>query len=167
MSDPTMNAARAINGNGTIPTGKWEFFCWISGQFAKGGPIALVLLIVLAGGGYGLDKYLSNQNAILEKLAAGQVQMQMQIAGKNETIGLNHELLVRGEERDRAVLEALKQGNELTSRISSEMIEANATMAEAPERGRKTVELLEKMVEGLQGLVKNYQTPPMPNNGGA
>jgi hypothetical protein len=162
-----MNPARSVNGNGAIPTGKWEFFCWLSGQFAKGGPVSLVLLIILAGGGYGLDKYLTNQNTILEKLAAGQVQIQMQVAGKNETIGLNHELLVRSEERDRAVLEALQQGNVLASRISSEMIEANASMSIAPERGRKTVELLETMVEELRGLAKNEQSPPPPNDGGA
>ncbi len=162
-----MNPAKAISSNGPIPTGRWEFFVWLCGQFAKGGPVALVLLLILGMGGYGLDKYLSNQNAILERLATGQAQMQVAIAAKNETIAVNHELLIRGEERDKAIVAALEKGNILAAHMGDKMDEANQLMAGAPARGEKTVALLQSLVEELKETRKNQPTPPRSNDGGA
>ena len=104
--EQTPNGFIKVDGE-LIPTDKWKWFVWMSGQAAKGGPIALVAFFAVSVWLYQNDKHQTTQDGLMTQLVQNQLTSQKSIEAKNEIIVGNHDLLIAGRDRDERLLATL------------------------------------------------------------
>lgn len=130
--------------NGKVPTDKWGYWCWLSGQMAKGGPLALVVLLMMGGIYLAGDKFLTSQTAVLEKLARDLEDRRSEFH-KYEMDDVKNGLNVQAE-LQRATQEASRT-NQILQRAEQTMVES---VKERKSENSTTHELLQKIIENQQ-----------------
>jgi hypothetical protein len=159
--------------NGTVPTDRWRFICWLVGQLAKGGPMSLLLGLLLYFIYQFASTHLTNQVEILRELTANQATAAKLIEQKNATIEQNHQLLVASQARDDAAMGALRDAAMVQQEIVRTLESANRTMEPVPKMREKSLALQQdqldqqrehgKLLEKL--LMKLGNSPAVPNSG--
>ena len=161
-----------VNGE-SIPTDKWRAGLWLVGKVAKGGPTAMVLLVLV--GWYLYDGAETKQreanrsdkrDLILSRLAENQATMIKSVDQKNETISSNHDMLISSRDRDERMIRLLTEIGDQLKHASEVMANVPADRKEERRILQEHTQLLEKMLEGINRLKSSYLQNERRTDGG-